>query len=251
MGAVKSGLAIFRSGKMSFKLSLLCAASVLALMGASAHAGLVKNAGKASTSNVTTSTPGQHSILMTIDPYDLTSFQLSVSFEASKVQFVSITGLNGFIVDDFSISTVENSGLISGIHGFFPGFDDREPSPGEGTDFASVPDSIAVPGLPTPPAGEVDIFQIVFTDLRPDLDKTFGVFAGPTDYINGFDPDTGGTTQALGPVNSDGFGVAPAFSTVPGIPNGGGNSVPLPGALMMGLLGGAGVLANVVRRRRA
>ena len=113
-----------------------------------------------------------------------------------------------------------------------------------------MPDSIA-PGLPTPPAGEVDIFQIVFTDLRPDLDKLFGVFAGPTDYINGFDPNTGGTTQALGPVDADGFGVAPAFSTVPGIPNGGGNSAPLPGALAMGLLGGAGVLANVVRRRRA
>jgi hypothetical protein len=51
----------------------------------------------------------------------------------------------------------------------------------------------------------------------------------------------------------DGFGVAPAFSTVPGIPQGGGggNSVPLPGALMMGLMGGMGVLANVARRRKA
>jgi hypothetical protein len=231
---------------MSVRSTFFSAFCVLFVLSFSAHAGIIKNAGKASTSNTTTTTSGQHSILMTVDPFNISSFQLDVSFEADKVTFDSLTGLNGYIVDDFTVTIRGNVGLIQGIHGFYPGFDDRSPP----ITIAGPPDG-PVGGLPLPPAGEVDIFQLLFTDLRPDLDKTFGVFATPDDYINGFDPQTGDTTTASGPVNSDGFGVVPAFSTVPGIPNGGGNSVPLPGALMMGLLGGAGVLANVARRRRA
>lgn len=233
---------------MSVRSTFFSAVCVLFVLSFSAQAGIVKNAGKASTSNTTTTTPGQHSILMTVDPYNITSFQLDVSFEADKVTFDSITGLNGYIVDDFSVTINGNVGQIQGIHGYYPGFDDRSPPI---TIDAPPPADLPQGGVPLPPAGEVDIFQLVFTDLRPDLDKTFGVFATPDDYINGFDPQTGDMTQALGPVNTDGFGVVPAFSTVPGIPNGGGNNVPLPGALMMGMLGGAGVLGHVARRRRA
>jgi hypothetical protein len=229
------------------KSSLLCAVCILFLLSSSTHAGLIKNAGKASTSNTTTTTSGQHSILMTVDPFNITSFQLDVSFEAEKVQLVSITGLNGFVIDDdFSVLTDGNTGLIQNIHGYFPGYDDRfTPINTDG------PAPSALPGLPLPPAGEVDIFQLEFLVLDPYSDKTFGVFASPTDYINGIDPDTGDDTQASGPINTDGFGVAPAFSTVPGLPRDGGNNAPLPGALAMGLLGGAGVLAKAARGRKA
>jgi len=193
---------------------------------------------------------------MTVDPYNVSSFQLDVSFEASKVAFVGITGLNGFIIDDdFKIIIDGNLGLIQDIHGYFPGFNDRTPI--GAAEFAPLVGDTsgtgAVPGLPVfPPAGEVDLFQLTFLDLRPDLDKTFGVFASSNDYMNGFDPDTGGQTTASGPVDPNGLGVAPAFSTVPGIPtNGGGSSAPLPGALVVGMIGGAGVLANAARRRKA
>lgn len=233
---------------MSFKSSLFSAVCILFLLSASAQAALIKNAGKASTSNTTTTTSGQRSILMTVDPFNVSSFQLDVSFESDKVQFVGITGLNGFVIDnDFTISTVEGSGLITDIHGYFPGFNDRSILP----IIIDGPVGAAVPGTPAfPPPGEVNIFQIEFLVLDTIHDKHFGVFASDNDYINGFDPNTGDTTQATGPINSDGFGVAPAFSTVPGIPQGG-NNVPLPGAFAMGVLGGMGVLGNAIRRRKA
>lgn len=235
---------------MSIKSSFLSAICVLFLLSVSAQASLVKNAGKASTSNTTTTTSGQHSILMTVDPFNVSSFQLDVSFESDKVQFVGITGLNGFVIDnDFTVSTSEGSGRITDIHGYFPGFNDRDIIPIETIDG---PSPAAVPGTPAfPPPGEVDIFQIEFLVLDFIHDKHFGVFASSNDYINGIDPNTGDTTQASGPINTDGFGVAPAFSTVPGIPQGGGNSAPLPGGLAVGLLGGMGVLANAIRRRKA
>lgn len=236
---------------MSFKSSLFSALCVLFLLSASAQAGLIKNAGKASTSNTTTTTSGQHSILMTVDPFNVSSFQLDVSFESDKVQFVGITGLNGFVIDDdFTVSTGDGVGRITDIHGYFPGFNDRDIIPITTIDG---PSAAAVPGTPAfPPPGEVDIFQIEFLVTDFVHDKHFGVFASDNDYINGIDPQTGDTTQATGPINSDGFGVAPAFSTVPGIPQGGGgNSAPLPAGLAVGLLGGMGVLANAIRRRKA
>lgn len=231
---------------MSFKSFFGCAVFAAFLMSGSAQAGLIKNAGKSTTSNTTTTTTsGQHSILMTVDPFNITSFQLDVSFEADKVRFDGvITGLNGYIIDtDFNVIIDGSTGLIQDIHGYYPGFNDRTPlTPGL--------EAAAVPGLPLPPAGEVDIFQLVFTDLRPDLDKTFGVFASSNDYMNGIDPQSGDMTTAQGPVNLDGFGVVPAFSTVPGIPpGGGGSSAPLPAGVLVGLMGGAGVMVKVVRRK--
>jgi len=238
---------------MSFKSSLFSALCILFLLSVSAQAGLIKNAGSALTSNTTTTTSGQKSILMTVDPFNISSFQLDVSFESDKVQFVGITGLNGFVIDnDFTVSNVGGAGLITDIHGYYPGFNDRNIIPIETT---GGPVGAAVPGTPAfPPAGEVDIFQLEFLVLDFIHDKHFGVFASSNDYINGFDPDTGGTTRASGPINSDGFGVAPAFSVVPGIPGipqGGGTSAPLPGGLAVGFLGGMGVLANAIRRRKA
>jgi hypothetical protein len=236
---------------MSFKTSSLCAASLLSCIALSTQAAIVKNAGHASTSNTTTSTTtsGQKSILMNIDPFSVASFNLDVSFEADKVQFVGITGLNGYQVDNFQVSTDGSTGLITDIHGFFPGFNDEDFSP-IGIDSVSAAD-VTQDDVTNPPTGEVDIFQLTFLDLRPDLDKTFGVFAGPDGYITGFDPDTGDSTTANGPFNPQtGLGVDPAFSTVAGV-SGGGSSAPLPPAVFVGLLGGMGVVANGIRRRRA
>lgn len=230
----------------------LCAAFALScVFSFAAEAGLIVSAGKASTSNKTvkTTTSGQSQILMNVDPFNVASFNLDVSYEADKVQFVGILGLNGYIVDDFNPFTEGPTGMIEDIHGFFPGFQDRFIETETGDDGP-------VFGLPTnpPPAGEVDIFQLIFLDLRPDLDKTFGVFASNSDdYIRGIDPATGLFTSAVGPYNPlTDLGVLPAFSTVLGVPGPGGdpNNVPLPGALLMGLLGGSGVLANRFRRTR-
>jgi hypothetical protein len=231
---------------MSFKHGALCAAFVFSLGALDVRAAVITNAGSGSTSNkCTTTTSGQRSILMNVDPFSVASFQLDVSFEADKAQFVSIQGLNGYIVDDFQVITDGSFGRVLDIHGYFPGFQDR---------FFDTGGDIenGVPVTP-PPAGENDIFQLVFLDLRPDLDKHFGVFAGgPDDYLRGFDPQTGGFTLASGPANPQtGLGVQPAFAVVPGIPGPGGgpNDVPLPGALLMGLATGTGVLTNRLRRR--
>jgi len=234
---------------MTPTLRNFCAAVAAFSLTLSASAGLIKSAGTASTSNTTTTTTtsGQRTILMNVDPYNVASFQLDVSFEASKAMFLGVTGLNGYIIDDFEVSTDGNSGKIDDIHGYYPGFNDRL-----GETNLDGPITNGLPNPPAPPAGEVDIFQLRFLDLRPDLDKLFGVFAESDDYMTGFDPVTGGFTDANGPFNPQtGLGVQPAFSVVPGIANGGGNPVPLPPALWVGLLGGAGALGNAMRLRKA
>ena len=233
---------------MTLPLRTLCAAFAVFSLPLLSPAGVIKSAGTASTSSTstTTTTSGQRTILNNIDPYNVASFQLDVSFEANKAQFVSITGLNGYVVDDFTLTINGNMGIIDNIHGYFPGFNDRGGLELDG------PITNGLPTNPNPPAGEIDIFQVKFLDLRPDLDKLFGVFAGgPEDYITGFDPATGGFTTASGPTNGR-TGVDPAFSVVPGIPtNGGGGTVPLPPAIWIGLISGAGVIGNAIRRRNA
>ena len=235
---------------MTLPLRTLCAAFAVFSVPLFSSAGVIKAAGTASTSNTTTTTTtsGQRNILMNVDPYNVASFQLDVSFEASKVQFLGITGLNGYIIDtDFQVITDGNFGKIDDIHGYYPGFNDRL-----GEFNLDGPITNGLPNPPAPPAGEVDIFQLRFLDLRPDLDKLFGVFAENDDYMTGFDPVTGGFTDANGPFNPQtGLGVQPAFSVVPGIANGGGNPVPLPPAIWIGLLSGAGVIGNAMRLRKA
>jgi hypothetical protein len=231
---------------MFSKATALCATAAIALafVALPSRAGVITNAGTASTSNksVSTTTSGQKSILTNIDPYNVASFQLDFTYEPDRAQFMGIVGLNGYIVDDFTVDTMGN---IMDIHGYFPGFNDRGGIEGESE--AGVPAA--------PPAGEIDIFQLLFLDLRPDLDKHFNVFAGgPDDYLRGFDPATGGFTLAAGPFNPNtGQGVQPSSSIIPGIagPGGGPNGVPLPPALIMGLIAGSGVLANRLRKPRA
>ncbi|MDB5322872.1 MAG: hypothetical protein JWN40_4503 [Phycisphaerales bacterium] len=227
---------------MFLKAGCVCASAVLFCAPVEVSAAIIKTARHASTSNrtVTTTTSGQRSILMTVDPLDVASFQLDVSFEAGKVEFVGITGLNGYVIDQtYEVVTEGPGGQIFGIHGYYPGFNDRLAfQPPVGLQAAAAVTA-------TPPVGEVDIFQVTFLDLAPELSKTFAVFAGPFDYINAYNSDTGLTTTAMGlydPATDQ--GVDPAFSTVDGI-----SSVPLPGGLATGLISGAGVLAGHLRRR--
>ncbi len=233
---------------MSFRNSLMfaaIAAAAMAMMPPSADAALIKTAGTATTSNkVTQSTSGQHQITSTIDPYNVASFQLSFSFDPGTVQFVGITGLNGYIVDNLFNVDIE-TGIISGIHGYYPGFNDFILTEPGASPFAS-------PLAPLPPAGEVDIFQIVFNDLAPNLPKTFNIFAADiNDYITGFDPDTNGFTTVAGPFNPQtGQGVVNTLTVLPAF-GAGGSGVPLPPAVWMGLATGAGALLTSMRRKTA
>jgi hypothetical protein len=231
------------------KISGFCALAILACSALDAPAALIKSAKHASTSNhtVATTTSGQRSILMTVDPLNVASFQLDVTFEADKVAFSGFGGLNGYIIDFFQFSTDGSFGGVLNIHGYYPGFNTRPPP--AGTLLSSASDQLDAPA-PPPPAGEVDIFQLTFLDMAPDLDKTFKVFASDdNDYIAAFNTDTGVTTYAIGPYNpTTDEGVDGANSTVVGVA-----AVPLPGGLAMGLIGGAGVLGRAVvcRRRKA
>jgi hypothetical protein len=228
--------------KMFLKALGLGACVALGCASTSASAAIIRTARHASTSNhtVATTTSGQRSILMTVDPLDVASFRLEVSFEADKVEFLGITGLNGYVIDEnYEVGGEGSNGQIFGIHGYYPGFNDQV--------TLQAPNSLAAATPGDPPPGEVDIFQVSFLDLAPDLDKTFAVFADPFDYINAYDPGTGTISTAQGPYNpATDEGVDPAFSTVAAV-----SAVPLPGGLAMGLLGGSGVLATLLRRRKA
>ena len=227
---------------MHYKASCICAVAAAVLCGSTSASGaIIRTAKHASTSNntVATTTSGQRSILMTVDPLNVAAFQLDVSFEATKVDFTGLRGLNGYIIDFFSFSTNGNAGGILNIHGYYPGFNDRLGSVGEGAE--------ALPP-PPPPAGEVDIFQLTFLDNAPGVAKTFAVFASDNnDYITAFNTDTGELTSAVGPYNPQtDQGVDGAISTVDAV-----SAAPLPPGLAMGLIGGAGVVAgNAVRRRQ-
>ena len=177
---------------------------------------------------------------MTVDPLNVASFQLSVSFEGDKAEFVGIEGLNGYIIDPtYEVATEGSFGEVFAIHGYYPGFNDRELQ-------LAAPSGAAAAVASSPPAGEVDIFQLTFNDLAPDQDKTFSVFANFDDYIRSYDPDTGLFSDAVGPYNqATDQGVDPAFSTVAAV-----SAVPLPAGLAMGSIGGLGVLAGMIRRRR-
>ncbi len=223
-----------------FKASCGCAIAVAAVCcgSMSASAAIIRTARHASTSNhtVSTTTSGQHSILMTVDPLNVAAFQLDVTFEADKVDFAGLKGLNGYVIDAFQFSAEGSFGGILNIHGYYPGFNDR----------LAAGDSQAAAPLP-PPAGEVDIFQLTFLDNAPGVPKTFDVFASDnSDYITAYNPDTGELTSAIGPYNPQtDQGVDGAISTVNAV-----SAAPLPPGLAMGLIGGAGVVAGTAARRR-
>src|SRR5258707_9443322 len=108
---------------MSRAIRNVCAVSILACSAVGSEAAIIRTSRHASTSNntVSTTTSGQKSILMTVDPLNVASFQLDVTFEAQKVEFDGIKGLNGYLIDFFQFSTDGNFGGILNIHGYYPG----------------------------------------------------------------------------------------------------------------------------------
>jgi hypothetical protein len=225
------------------KASLIGAALALVGAGLPASAAIIRTARHASTSNhtVATTTAGQRSILMTVDPLNVAAFSLDVTFEAEKVEFAGLQGLNGYIIDFYQFSTDGNAGGILNIHGYYPGYNDHRIPVDSGLTAAAPLEAAAPPSLP--PAGEVDIFQLTFLDLAPNQDKMFEVFASDNmDYITALNTDTGELTSAIGPYNPmTDQGVDGATSVV--------TAVPLPPGVLMGGLGGLGVLAGLARRR--
>lgn len=230
-------------------LALAAIAASMFLMAADAGAAILRNTRPPRAGTTATgTTSGQTTILTKFDPYGVSSFNLDVMFEADKAEFVELHGLNGFVIDSFQVQTDGAFGRVSGIHGYYPGFNDRG---GVGLAAAAdVPQGL-VELPPNPPAGNVDIFEIVWEDLNKKVDKTFTIQASDQSrYITAFNPNPGpdedSFVTARGPDQVD-----PSSVTIFGVGDGGGGAVPLPPGFFVGLVGGLGVFGNAVRRRRA
>ena len=96
------------------KSGALCAAAfALSFAGLSAHAGVIKNAGSASTSNtsVSTTTSGQKSILTTIDPYNIAGItvngrrQTTINLTVDGISDLDPGSMNGNAIAAFRIPT--------------------------------------------------------------------------------------------------------------------------------------------------
>jgi len=218
-------------------------------VGGSAEAGLIKSAGSASTSNKgTVTTSGQTQILATIDPYNIVKFQLDYKFEADKVDFVSLQGVNGYIIDGYTVVIAGSLGLISNIQGHYPGFE-FAPTPIPVTfDVGEEGPALAPPSLP----GEVDMFSILFTDKNTAVQKIFTVLAGDEqDFMTGFDPSTGQFAVVAGPQNIDPKDLIIPANAAPGVYGAGPAGAPVPAAVWMGLVAGGVVMVRARHRKLA
>lgn len=208
----------------------------LGLFAPTANGAIVKsaNGGKTSVHPTITTTTGQKQILLAIDPISITSFNLQVQFDADKVSFTNIQGVNGYTVDYFEITYSGNIGFVTNITGHYISSTHVDPiqtTPPVVTIPAVVPQ--VQPVAPLPPPGEVVLFNILFNDNAPDRSKGFVVSAGPNGYLNGVDEV--GTLYALAPNQIDPIDVQIAA-----------DAVPLPPVLGAGAMGG---LMLLIRRR--
>jgi|SRR5271157_775649 len=109
----------------------------------------------------------------TVDPLDAQSFQLDVQFDPSRAQFAGIDYLTSFHETTAPDLSQLNSGLILDIAG----------------------------ATSTPVAGDVNIFDVRFTDLDPSLPVSlaqFTLFADSNSFITAVDPSTGQTVTYTG-----------------------------------------------------
>ena len=131
--------------------------------------------------------------VMRIDPLNVQSFQLDITFDPARCQLDQSAGLNGIIYKSpFNETKSPDFSQLSSGH------------------LLDVAGSTAS----TSP-GDVDIFELVFIDLQPGAPVSgvpFTVFASSNDSIVGFDP---ATTQT---VIFDSAEIAPTTRTVtPGV----------------------------------
>ena len=133
----------------------------------------VSEAAKAGGGTTTTMTltyvNGVQKWVMRIDPLNVQSFQLDVMFDPNRCQLDQAVGTNGVIYKfPFSqgpIAPILSTGRVEDI---------------QGTTATTSP-------------GDVDIFELVFTDLQPGTPISgvlFTVFASSNDFIVGLDPAT-------------------------------------------------------------
>ena len=105
------------------------------------------------------------------DPLNVQGFQLDFMFDPARAHLDQTVGINGIIYK-------------------FPFMQTTPPNFGE-LPFGLIQDIAA--GTSTTSPGDVDIFELVFLDLHPELpidNVPFTVFASSNDFIIGFDPVT-------------------------------------------------------------
>lgn len=204
----------------------------------SADAALIKSATSSKLgvkSKVQTSTTGQKQILLGIDPVAVVSFGMQVQFDADKVSFAGIQGVNGYAVDSYTIEYAGYLGFITNIVGRYvsSGYVDNLQTAGSSsTGNVTSVQSVA------PPQGEVVMFNVNFSDFAPERTKGFVISGGESGYLNGLDEQ--GTSYALATSQIDPVDVQFAAATV---------SSPLPPAVIAGALGGLGVMARARWRK--
>src|SRR5438477_2334361 len=104
-------------------------------------------------------------VALLVDPLDVTAFGMQIKFNDSRYTFDSIEYLNGYVqTDPFTL----NGGILH-VFGAFPG--------------------------PTPPAGEVNLFEVFFTDSTPGKPLRGLVVGGGDSYLDALNTDTGSITR--------------------------------------------------------
>ena len=130
--------------------------------------------------------PGICKWILWIDPLNVEEFQIDVAFDPTRAKFSELNYIDPYVQTTSPDLSRLGDGLLQDVAGrskFSP-----------------------------PPTGEVDIFSVIFEDLRPDLDPVpvfFTVFASDNDFIKAFDTDIG-QSITIGPED-----IIPASCNIP------------------------------------
>jgi hypothetical protein len=113
--------------------------------------------------------------IITVDPQNLESFQLDVQFDPTRAAFSGLSYISPYVATTAPDLSQLSSGFlrdVAGTSSVFP-----------------------------PPPGDVDIIQLTFLDLNPNLpisDAVFTFFASSNDFLTFVDPVTGLRTTFTG-----------------------------------------------------
>lgn len=207
----------------------------------SVDAALIKSASGGSLgvkTKVKTGTSGQKQILLGIDPVSVVSFGMQVQFDADKVSFAGIQGVNGYKIDSYTIEYSGYLGFITNIVGHYVSStyeDNLQTAGSSATGGVTSVQSVA------PPQGEVVMFNVNFSDFAPDRSKGFVIGGGDDGFLNGVDDQ--GVSYALATSQIESVDVQFAAAS-------GGIANPLPPAVFVGALGGLGAVGWARWRRR-
>ena len=113
--------------------------------------------------------------IITVDPQNLESFQLDIAFDPNRAALSGVSFISPYVATTApDLSQLSNGFLrdVAGTSSIFP-----------------------------PPPGDVDIIQLTFLDLNPNLpisDAVFTFFASSNDFLTFVDPVTGIRTTFTG-----------------------------------------------------